>query len=96
MLVLLLFPAQGIACNLDSTTFQHLYSATEEVLGECKPHSMNGALPLVGDLKEAGFDLQVCGYGHSSVYHGDNEYCSLSAMQNAFKILCGLLNRYNQ
>ena len=50
----------------------------------------------MGDLQEAGFDVQICGYGHSSVYHGDNEYCSLSAMQKAFKILCGLLNRYNK
>ena len=47
---------------------------------------MGGSLPLVGDMQEAGFDLQICGYGLSSVYHGLNEYCSLSDMQAAFKI----------
>ena len=86
---------QGIAVNLDSPAFSHLHESTGEVLGESKPYSITGSLPLVGDLQEAGYDVQICGYGHSSVYHGDNEYCSLSAMQNAFKIMCGLLNRYN-
>ena len=40
--------------------------------------------------------VQVCGYGHSHVYHGDNEYCSLSAMQSAMKILSKLLDCYNK
>ena len=87
---------QGIAVDLDSPAFGHLDNSTEEVLGESKPYSITGSLPLVGDLKENGYDVQICGYGHSSVYHGDNEYCSLSAMQAAFRIMCGLLNRYNQ
>ena len=39
---------------------------------------------------------QICGYGHSSVYHGDNEYCTLSVMEKAFKILTTLLNKFNQ
>lgn len=89
-------PFKGIAVNLDSDAFKHLDDSTKSVLGESKPYSITGSLPLVGDLQEAGFDVQICGYGHSSVYHGDNEYCTLSSMESAFKILCGLLNRYNQ
>ena len=50
---------QGIACNLDSDGFKKLEEATKEVMGECKPYSITGSLPLVGDLKEAGFDIQV-------------------------------------
>ena len=42
--------------------------------------SICGSLPLVGDMQEAGFDLQISGYGKSSVYHGNNEYCSLNDM----------------
>lgn len=87
---------QGIAVNLDSDAFKHLHAATGDVLGESKPYSITGSLPLVGDMQEAGYDVQICGYGHSSVYHGDNEYCSISAMQNAFNIFCGLLDRYNK
>ena len=115
---------QGIACNLDSPAFKKLDEATKEIIGESKPYSICGSLPLVGDLQEAGFDVQVglvtvmcacyviqhmqffilgppslpqiCGYGHSSVYHGDNEYCTLSVMEKAFKILCALLNKFNQ
>ena len=87
---------QGIAVNLDSSAFKHLHAATGDVLGESQPYSITGSLPLVGDLQKEGFDVQICGYGHSSVYHGDNEYCSLSAMENAFKILCILIDKYNQ
>lgn len=39
------------------------------------------------DLQRAGLDLTLIGFGKSSVYHGDNEYCLLSDMQNAIKIL---------
>ena len=81
--------------NLDSPAFMHLHTATGDVLGESKPYSITGSLPLVGDLQVAGFDVQIYGYGHFSVYHGDNEYCCLSAMENAFKILCGIINKYN-
>ncbi len=81
---------------MDSSAFKHLHAATGDILGESKPYSITGSLPLVGDLQKEGFDIQICGYGHSSVYHGDNEYCSLSAMENAFKILYNLIEKYNQ
>ena len=86
---------RGIACDLDSVGFHRLDEATREVLGVSKPYSICGSLPLIGDLQRAGFDIQVCGYGHSSVYHGDNEYCSLSAMKAALKILSLLLDKFN-
>ena len=56
---------QGIACNLDSDAFKKLMEATKEVMGECKPYSITGSLPLVGDLQQAGFDVQVGQHGGS-------------------------------
>ena len=50
---------QGIACNLNSDAFKKLDEATKEVMGESKPYSITGGLPLVKDLQEAGFDVQV-------------------------------------
>ena len=50
---------QGIACDLDSEGFQRLDEATRDVMGESKPFSICGSLPLVGDLQKAGFDVQV-------------------------------------
>eukprot|EP00731_Ephydatia_muelleri_P025862 Em0017g945a len=89
-------PLRGIACNLESTGYKHLEAASSEVLGAAsQPYSLTGSLPLVGDLQAAGFDIQVCGYGHTSVYHGNNEYCSLSCMKNAMKIFSLLLNKHN-
>ena len=89
------FCYQGIAADLDSPAFKHLNDSTAEVLGESRPFAMTGSIPLAGDLQKEGFDVQLCGYGHSSVYHGDNEYCSLSAMEKGFQILCGVISKYN-
>ena len=44
---------------MDSNGFKHLHAATGDVLVESKPYSICGSLPLVGDLQEAGFDIQV-------------------------------------
>lgn len=57
------------------------------MLGAAKPFSISGSLPLVRDLQRAGFDLTLIGFGKSSVYHGDNEYCQLSDMKAAIQIL---------
>eukprot|EP00298_Acanthocystis_sp_HF-20_P012350 c19845_g4_i1.p1 GENE.c19845_g4_i1~~c19845_g4_i1.p1 ORF type:complete len:434 (-),score=190.05 c19845_g4_i1:34-1335(-) len=85
-------PYKGIACKLDSKGYEALCTATKNVLGEVKPYSICGSLPLVGEMQEAGYDLQVCGYGKSAVYHGDNEFCLLSDMKNAAKILFGAVD----
>ena len=45
------------------------------------------SLPLVRDLQRAGLDLTLAGFGKSSVYHGDNEYCLLSDMKDGLRIL---------
>ena len=50
---------QGVACDLTSDSFKYLNEATTEVLGESNPFSLCGSIPCVGDMKEAGFDLQV-------------------------------------
>ena len=38
--------------NLDSDGFKKLNEATKELMGESKPYSITGSLPLVGDLQE--------------------------------------------
>jgi acetylornithine deacetylase len=81
----------GIACNIDSIGFKSLQASTEKVLGAVVPYSIGGSLPLVRELQEQGFDVMISGYGFSSKYHADNEAVSLSAMQQAFKILSGVV-----
>ncbi|KAG7395575.1 hypothetical protein PHYBOEH_003627 [Phytophthora boehmeriae] len=78
---------EGIACSLDSVGYKSMHAAISDVLGEAKPFSISGSLPLVRDLQRAGLDLTLVGFGKSSVYHGDNEYCQLSDMKDAIKIL---------
>lgn len=78
---------EGVACDITSQGFAALSAGFSTVMGEVKPYSICGSLPLVREMKDAGFDIQITGFGLSSVYHGDNEYCLLSDMVNAFKVL---------
>lgn len=77
----------GIACRLDSKGYAALLNATEQVLGSVKPYSIGGSLPLIRDLQDLGFDVQISGYGISGRYHADNEAASLSDLQNATRII---------
>eukprot|EP00904_Undaria_pinnatifida_P004372 jgi/Undpi1/13936/HiC_scaffold_9.g03587.m1 len=83
----------GIACNLSSEGADALNTATAKVLGKSQPYSISGSLPLVRWLQDQGYDVQICGYGLSSRYHAENEYCSLEGMGNAVKVLAGVVAR---
>ncbi|CAM9371601.1 unnamed protein product [Ectocarpus sp. 4 AP-2014] len=83
----------GIACNLESEGADALNAATATVIGQSAPYAISGSLPLVRWLQDQGYDVQICGYGLSSRYHAENEYCSLEAMGNAVKILAGTVAR---
>eukprot|EP01042_Synura_sphagnicola_P001580 gene1580-1835_t len=53
----------GIACSLESVGHKALVEATLAVKGTVAPYSVSGSLPLVRDLQEKGYDIQLCGYG---------------------------------
>lgn len=77
----------GIACHLDSRGYKAIVKATEHVLGSAKPYSVTGSLPLVRELQDWGFDVQISGYGLSSRYHADNESANLNDFRNAVRII---------
>lgn len=77
----------GIACSLTSPGNKALHEATKKVLGSAKPFAIGGSLPLVRELQDSGYDVQISGYGFSNRYHADNEAVSLSNMKDAFKIV---------
>ncbi|KAA8525890.1 hypothetical protein F0562_008010 [Nyssa sinensis] len=53
----------GVACDLNSRGFQVLCKATGEVVGHVKPYSIIGSLPLIRELQDEGYDVQIAGYG---------------------------------
>ena len=59
----------GVTRNLQLAGNKVLFDATQEVLGECKPYSLTGSLPLVKELQDEGFDIQIIGYGLMKTYH---------------------------
>lgn len=77
----------GVACKLDSLGYAAILEATEKILGSVKPYSIGGSLPLIRDLQDDGFDVQIAGYGISSRYHADNECSSLTSLKNATRII---------
>eukprot|EP00933_Yihiella_yeosuensis_P036451 TRINITY_DN30202_c0_g1_i1.p1 TRINITY_DN30202_c0_g1~~TRINITY_DN30202_c0_g1_i1.p1 ORF type:complete len:543 (+),score=108.40 TRINITY_DN30202_c0_g1_i1:77-1705(+) len=76
----------GIACKLDSEGHKALVQAFRETNGSVRPFSINGSLPLVKMMQKSGFDIQLCGFGKMSVYHGVNEFCSLKEMCKAYEV----------
>ncbi|CAI5959724.1 unnamed protein product [Closterium sp. NIES-64] len=86
-------PMKGVACNLDSPGYHALVTATKDVMGECKPYSITGSLPLIRDLQEAGFDVQTMGYGVMATYHARNEYALLSDFKLGYRVLTNLIHR---
>jgi len=77
---------RGIACDIQSPGFKAFNQATKEVIGESKPYSITGSLPLVAELQDEGFDLQISGFGLSKCYHGVDEYCHISDMKQGFAV----------
>jgi len=77
----------GVACKLDSPGHKALCDGITRAFGKCEPFSISGSLPLVDVLQNAGYDLQIVGFGLLSTYHANNEYCLLSGMQGGFATL---------
>jgi len=82
----------GIACNLESVGYKALLKATESVIGKATPYAIGGSLPLVRELQDSGYDVQISGYGFSSRYHADNESASLDAYRQATRICSKLVH----
>lgn len=43
------------------------------------------------ELKDAGFDLSIMGFGSMEVYHANDEYARLPDLANGFKVLRALV-----
>lgn len=56
----------GVACKLDSRGYRAIVQATKDVLGFVEPYAIGGSLPLIRDLQDKGFDVQIAGYGFSA------------------------------
>jgi len=88
-------PYKGVAVDLKSKGYQAILNATNAVRGEAKPFSLTGSLPLIKDLQEAGFDVQICGFGRMDAYHADNEFAKLSEFSQGSKIVSHIINSLN-
>jgi acetylornithine deacetylase len=89
-------PMRGMYCDLKSPGFKALKDSIFEIKGTVECESLTGSLPLVQDMKEAGFDLQMVGFGMSSKYHRPNEACKLSEMVDATKVLSGFVSKVDR
>src|SRR3989338_4470134 len=88
-------PFEGIACNMETPGYKAILEAIKQVKGTAKPFSVTGSLPIVKTLQDAGFDLQLVGFGKSAVYHALNEYGSLNDFVDGYKILNLVISSLN-
>lgn len=89
-------PYKGVACNMKSLGYQALFEAVASVRGQVVPFSLTGSLPCIRDLQDAGFDVQVTGFGKMSTYHCPDEMASLKDMVDGFKITMRIIDTLNQ
>lgn len=82
---------RGVACDLTSVGFKAICDAINDVCGEVKPFSLTGSLPIIADLKDQGYDVQVCGFGYMDAYHAVNEYATISGFRKGARILASVL-----
>jgi acetylornithine deacetylase len=86
-------PYDPFACNMDSEGYRALKEATLEVHKKDREFSVTGSLPLVADLKKAGYDVQICGFGRMEAYHAKNEFGLLSEFQQGFEIISKVVEK---
>ncbi len=65
----------GVAVNMESVGYKAIFKAVEKVCGNAKPFSLTGSLPIIRDLADAGYDVQITGFGRLDAYHANNEVC---------------------
>ena len=88
-------PHEGVAVNMDSEGYHALYNAIETVRGKAEPFSLTGSLPVIADLQKSGYDVQVCGFGKMSVYHGNDEYVILSDLVDGASVVFHMIAQLN-
>jgi acetylornithine deacetylase len=88
-------PYDPFACNMDSDGYRALKTATLEVHKKDREFSVTGSLPLVADLKKAGYDVQICGFGRMEAYHAKNEFGMLSEFHQGFDIITKVVEKLN-
>ena len=79
-------PYPGVACNIESAGHKALNDALETVRGAA-PFSLTGSLPLIRDLQDAGFDVQITGFGRMDAYHANNEFAYISDYKAGARIV---------
>lgn len=85
-------PFLGVACDLESIGFKALHKAVTEVHGKDCSYSITGSLPLIADLKQLGFDVQITGFGRMEAYHAVNEFGMLSEFKQGYQILLRVID----
>jgi len=88
-------PYKGVAVDMTSHGYKALKNAIDVVNGKANPYSLTGSLPIIRDLKDAGYDVQVCGFGRMSSYHAHNESGRISDFTKGSQILARVIDSMN-
>jgi len=83
---------------VDRSTEGHcvLANTLAKVCGEhhARQFSVNGSVPHVRRLRDAGFDVQLFGFGVAEWHRQEAEYCSLCDMQQGNRVLQRLVEHF--
>ena len=61
-----------------------------------RDNGLTGSLPIVKDLQDAGFDVQITGFGREDTYHAPNEFGELSHFETGMKICSRIISTFDR
>lgn len=89
-------PYQGVAVDMNSPGYKALYNAIDKATGKAEPYSLTGSLPIIRDLKDSGFDVQMTGFGRLDAYHANNEFGYLSDFVKGMRVVAEFVAAFEQ
>lgn len=86
---------KGMAADLESPGYKALFKAIDKHhKGGAKPFALTGSLPIIADLQEAGYDVQIVGFGRMDAYHAVDEYAMISEYAEGFEIAKDIISQF--
>jgi len=83
---------EGVACDLKSPGYAAICEALGKVTGKVEPFSLTGSLPIIRNLFNAGYDVQITGFGRLDGYHAANEFGRLSEFGQGVEVMARIVS----
>lgn len=82
---------EGVKCDIDSIGYKMITASTKKINGTSGIRTVTNSIPWANELKKAGFDVQIIGFGIGRMKDSDGEFCYFNEMAIGYRILLDML-----